>query len=386
MTMSLRNRLVPVLAGLALLGAGAVRADEPAVKGPTFAGYVQGSFNYDLNDPASGATFMRVYDAHHNTFSLNNAHVAMTGSIGDVAYTVETDMGHDAAIHRSSGFGVELFDGTGANVVDGSGANVDPDVDTFDLQEAYVTFPDPILSKMGLKATMKVGKFVTYEGIEVIESGANPTVTRGSLFGFAEPYTHTGGALTLTFGAIAVSAGLLNGWDRLVDDNDAKMGVLNVNIGLGEKVGMVNLTGYSGAEGSNTGKKKNSLDLTGVLKVLPKTDLWYQVNYGDEEQVAGGVNKWGGAGIQPLFKFSDAFSLGLRLEYFELKAVGAAYGAGSLAVSNATAALGWNFAKGVTTRLEFRHDESGSALPFEDSFGNFRHRANTVTLETIVSF
>ncbi len=364
---------------------------ESKVTGPTFAGFVNLSYNYDLNDPASGMTQMRVYDVHHNSFELNSAHVAMTGAAGDASYAVETDFGHDAAIHKSSGFGQTLSltaTPSGDMIVDkvtGGAPTVDTDVDTFDVQEAYVSFPDPILSMLGLKATVKAGKFVTYEGIEVIESNGNPTISRGYLFGYAEPYTHIGGAMTVTIGSIAVTGGVVNGWDRLIDDNKPKMGLANINIGLGN-AGMVNLTGYSGAEGSNAGKKKNSIDLTGVLKVLPMTDLWYQVNYGDEEQLAGGVNKWGGAALEPLIHFSDAWTLGLRGEYFDNKPAGLAYGKGAATFVNATAALGWTFMKNTTMRLEFRHDESASSAPWDDSAGVMHHRTNTLSHELVMTF
>ncbi len=373
-----------------------------APAGPKISGYIQSSYTYNLNDPASGATFMRIYDSQHNTFIFNNAHVAITGTLGKVGYVIESDIGYDASVHKSWGFGGGTvptleFDGmdpvSATSFKTGTASAPDPDADIFDLQEAYATFPDPLLGMLGIEATVKVGKFVTYEGIEVIESGANPTISRGYLFGFAEPYTHVGGVVAVPVGPATVSAGLLNGWDRLRDDNKAKMGVVNVNVGLGEKVGMVNLTGYSGSEVANAGLKKNSVDLTGVLKLIPMTDLWYQVNYGDEQQaydsatgMGGGVNKWGGAGISPLIKLTDSFLLGLRGEYFESKVVGAAYGAGSLAIASGTATLCWNHIGGVMTRLEFRHDESASSLPFDDFNGNPKHAANTVSLETIVSF
>ena len=40
--------------------------------------------------------------------------------------------------------------------------------------------------------TLTGGKFVTYEGIEVIEGPVNPTLTRGFLFGLAEAIGHVG--------------------------------------------------------------------------------------------------------------------------------------------------------------------------------------------------
>src|SRR5258708_16699814 len=61
--------------------------------------------------------------------------------------------------------------------------------------------------------TFTAGKFATYEGIEVIEGPADPTITRGFLFWLAEPVTHVGAKLHYTTGPVDVGVGLVNGWD-----------------------------------------------------------------------------------------------------------------------------------------------------------------------------
>lgn len=349
MTMQTRNRWVPVLAGLALLGAAPARTEEATATGPTFTGYVNTSYSYDLNDPLGGWTSLRSYDAKSGTFRLNSAHVAINGGLGDVKYTIETDAGTDATFTRDASFALVQ-------------------ANSFDIQEAYATFPDPILKLIGVSATVKAGKFVTFEGIEVIEPNANPTVTRGYLFGLAEPFAHVGVVITKPLGPVSLTVGAVNGWDKMLDNNDAPMGVINANIGLGEKVGMVNLTGYYGAETAAPGQHRNSFDLTSDLKFVPKVDLWIQANYGYEDSLPYHDAAWGGFALEPVISLSDTFSIGLRAEYFE--DVGGSRtlvsdGAGgyiSLAGTNFTIAPTWKFAKNAMMRWEYRMDSSNKQI------------------------
>jgi len=61
--------------------------------------------------------------------------------------------------------------------------------------------------------TFTAGKFVTSEGIEVIEGNQDYTVTRGFLFGLAEPYTTTGVKADYQFTKqLDLMLGVVNGW------------------------------------------------------------------------------------------------------------------------------------------------------------------------------
>ena len=67
---------------------------------------------------------------------------------------------------------------------------------------------------------VKVGKFVTLLGYEVIESPSNLNYSRGYLFGLAIPLTTTGGLVSYSFSdQLSAQAGLVLGWDRSNTDN-----------------------------------------------------------------------------------------------------------------------------------------------------------------------
>jgi hypothetical protein len=65
----------------------------------------------------------------------------------------------------------------------------------FDLQEAYISGRIPI----GNGPVVKVGKFVTLLGYEVIESPNDLNYSRGYLFSLAIPLTHTGVLASYSF-------------------------------------------------------------------------------------------------------------------------------------------------------------------------------------------
>ena len=127
---------------------------------PTISGHIDTTYTYNLGSPKDGFNRLRSYDDKDNTIALNSTHLAFTGSMGDAGYNIEVDAGRDAELNN----GTRLAGGTPT------------DSNFFDVQEAYLTYKCP-KTLIGLK----VGKFVTPEGIEVIESKDNPTISRGYL-------------------------------------------------------------------------------------------------------------------------------------------------------------------------------------------------------------
>lgn len=375
------------LAALALVAGGPARAEEAKAEPPKLGGYVESSYCYDFSEPSNNTITARSYHAQHNTF-MTNAHIGLTGAVGALNYTVETDMGNVARVDGG---------GYGAPAAAFS---------AIDVQEAYVTFPDPLLSKYGVTDT--VGKFVTYEGIEVVESPLNPTVTQGYLFGLAEPFTHVGAVKSVAMGPVTIRAGVVNGWDRAMDNNGALTGVAVVKC-EDAKLGMVNLSAYSGADQDfspgYSGRKKQSVDATGVFH-LPQVELWWQYNYGDEKVAydpatkLSGWDHWSGGGLQPVIKLNDAWSFGVRAEYFAwtASAAPAPLGAwrpgyampGVVALTNVTVTANWAMAQGLTGRIEVRHDDSDQDIFVANdpagAFGGMRDDATAVTMQMVASF
>ncbi len=273
-------------------------------EGPAVSGFIDTTYNYNFNSYEETANnLFHSYDAQANTFLLNTTHLVFNGSVEQLSYVVELDVGSDASVNTASGSG---------------------EGDDFDIQEAYGVYS--VEEGMGLK----FGKFVTYNGIEVIESGSNPTISRGYLFGLAEPFTHVGGVFFKTFGSVDIHIGAVNGWDQLKDVNTEPTGVLKVGYNGGDPLNLI-FSAYAGPEqADNNNDKRVTFDLTGVTKIIPSLDLWFQLNTGSEDNVpmtsvlsdgSSAVSTkdadWSGLGIQPIYHVNDDFSVGFRYEYFK---------------------------------------------------------------------
>ncbi len=283
-------------AGLAIVGLAALTVSA----GTSITGSLEAGYNYNLSIPSdSNKNVLHSYDGMSKTFTLNNAHLVFSGSDSatGLGYTVETDIGSDAKFNRS------LDASLGA-------------ADIFDLQEGYITWA----FGPGRTWTLKAGKYVTYQGIEVVEGGSNPTVTRGLLFGLAEPVSHTGLDISNTMGIFDVHAAVVNGCDLFIDNNTMPSLVGKVGINLGNPLALTISTMWGPEKAGNIDDKRFTLDATGVTKVIPMVDLWFQGLYGMEDKASlvttGEDNSWMGFGLQPLVHLNNWFGLGLRYEFF----------------------------------------------------------------------
>lgn len=318
-------------------GAGNVVAttgNGPAVipDAPSITGFVDTTYNYNLDRPASGYNTGYSYMQKDNTFQVNDCQLEITGAPKTdqaITYMMKIDFGTDATIQQSSSAPAVGVSGTGGSL---------------DVEEAWGWYVDPV-SKVGLK----VGKFVTYEGIEVIESMNDPTITRGLLFSLAEPFTTTGALATWTGSVFDFAAGAVNGYDELTASNEGKTLVLKMGVTLGDPLALT-VSGLYGTYQSPTGtgltapgpngsvnsNKRGSFDITGLTKVIPKIQLNFQFNAGFAKNAAptvalGAINAgagnpnpaingqahWIGGGIQPVYAFTASTNIGFRAEVLD---------------------------------------------------------------------
>jgi hypothetical protein len=318
----------------------AAPAEAPAAAGPVVTGYVEASYHLNFSDPRFNAETgipLRVYDPTGNSFALHAAHLAITHKFSDeISAVIEFDMGRDAAANSL----LQAYPWSNTAQFG------------FDVQEAYATY-----GSNGWLLT--AGKFVTYQGIEVIEGVLNPTITRGFLYGWAEPLTHTGVKLHYQpVDEFNIGVGVVNGWDQLADNNSTKTIIARIAVTPSDKF-FAALSGTFGGE--QTGSNKNprtSIDLTGAITPSGAFQLWYQANFGAEKVIPkdGGEIKatWYGFGLQPVFTSGD-FTFGGRLEYFaDPKGVRTGFNAGKF--FNVTLTPGIKLAPPFKLRGEFRAD------------------------------
>lgn len=228
------------------------------------------------------------------------------------------------------------------------------------------------------------GRFAAFEGIEVIEGPDNPTISRGYLFGLAEPYTHVGGYFLATpTEKLFFKIGVIQGWDMLFDNNKMKTGIAELGFTDIAEILSFDIAYYVGPEQKdNDSNLRHSGDITGVLK-LGKVDIWFQGNGGFEEKVVNGKDDtWFGGGVQPVIRVAD-FILGLRYEFFKNQK-GSRTGFENLLVHNFTISPGIKKG-GLLARVEFRFDVANQPI-FEDRKGDKKKNLPTVSMGFSYSF
>ncbi len=284
-----------------------VAADTTPDTGPTFTGFADTTYNFNTNGPrvsgAGGSTnTFHSFDNEANSFNLNDAQLKVSGHpVKDQAITYVFSLDY----------------GTDAKAINAADPNQVGNVVT--IEEAYGTWMDS-KTKIGVK----IGKFVTYEGIEVIESMNDPTITRGLLFSLPEPFTNTGALLTYNPNdKLDIEAGVVNGWDEIQAVNSGKtvLGHAGYNWGDPLSLSATIMYGTAPIPGDDT-DKRFSFDLTGLTKVVKNLALNFQLNYGRQQHAATEVGKggegasWFGLGVQPVYTINDKWSLGGRIEWF----------------------------------------------------------------------
>lgn len=342
------------------------------VRMPKISGHIDTIYNYNFKKPASLTTKIGTpggaagnnlssYVTEANSIDFNTAHLVFSGSLQEnTGYVIELDAGTDANVNTP---------------LSGAGSS-----DDFDIQEAYLTYSHP-----GTGISVKAGKFVTLEGIEVIESPANPTISRGYLFGMAEPFTHVGALFSraLPIKGLELRAGVVNGWDLLKDNNEGKtvFGGLGINYGNWATGG---LSIYFGPEqAANDSNYRTSIDLTLFSKPMEKLNIAWQANWGQEEGVSGSrFDHWMGFGIQPVYQFTDKLSLGGRAEYMDNK-LGSRFGNRGGNLFNITVTPGYKLTENALFRVEYRHDLANNAF-FESDSGAFDEKQLDQTLAEFV--
>lgn len=330
------------------------------LNGFQFGGLVYGSYNHNFNNPDGRGNNLRIFDQKHNNFTMDllQLEVSKETESGVGFYSV-LDYGETAGLIQSN-WGGDL-------------------AHNFEVQQAYMTYNFGI----GNGVEMKFGKFATLLGGEVIESPYNPNVSRSFMFGYAIPFTHTGVLFsTALTDMVSLSAGMVNGWDNVVDNNDSKTFLGSLGLEVGDLAWTFN--GVFGAEEDDNGSSKTGVFDT-VLTYTPmdNVDLLLNFDYGvasdvfsggdDDAEWTGlsGIVALGGALLNPDL---EAWSLAIRGEWF---ADNHNYRLGidddegpfnedrNVNLWEVTGTLKWQMTDNLQARLEYRHDGSNRNV-FED--------------------
>ena len=317
-----------------------LEGDVLGLNGFQFGGLMYGSYNYNFNSPDSGSNELRIFDQNHNDFTMDLLQLEVSKETeSGIGFHTVLDYGKTAGLIQSD-WGGDL-------------------AHNFEIQQAYMTYKFGI----GNGVDMKFGKFATLLGGEVIESPYNPNVSRSFMFGYAIPFTHTGvlfsTALTDMF---SLTAGVVNGWDSVTDNNNGKTFLGSLGLEVGDLAWTFN--GVFGAEDDDSGSSKTGVfDTVLTYSPMDNVDLLANFDYGTaSEQVDGEDADWLGlSGIVTLGGglmgegLAD-WSFALRGEWFSDPD---GYRTGiEQDLREVTGTFKWQMTENMQARLEFRHDWS----------------------------
>lgn len=341
--------------------------------------FVSAGFLYNLNQPSTKLSTLRVFDAPDNTFTIGVAELTVQKAVAapsDVGFRVDLDFG--GTIPPST---VSFGDLPG----------------NFDLRQGFVSWVAPVGS--GLR--LDVGKFVTHNGSEVIEGwdNYNDNYSRSFLFNYAIPFTHTGAKVSYTLSPqVSLMAMVANGWDSVISrTRDKTVGGQIALTPVDPLSILLNYTG--GVENIAPGQDqfRHLFDVVATLKVASLLTLGVNGDYGIERGTsrvtAGSDSKWYGAAGYLRVDAPAGYGLALRAEIFrDESGTRFAFPPGSPASFNSVKQTVYEgtataFAKlgHLVLRGEFRLDASDNAI-YTKSNGTLGKTQPTLALNTLVAY
>jgi hypothetical protein len=227
----------PLMAGLNALGLAKPLEDANINIG----GFIEASTTFYVDRSGAKLNNGRGFDAEDQDPTLNQVDIFVERTVDpskgkfDIGGRIEWIYGGDARFIHSTG----LFDYQGAAPGDND--------NQFDPVQFYGDLAIPVGN--GLK--VRFGKFVTPAGFEVINPTQNWLYSRGLLFTYLLPFTHTGVVVNYSCtDALTTGIGVVRGWDDALEDknNDGVTILVTAGYAFADKKSNLLFTGLFGPE------------------------------------------------------------------------------------------------------------------------------------------
>jgi hypothetical protein len=342
--------------------------------GVVMGGHVAASYSYNWNNPSAGAGAqpLNTFNNAHNEFQLDAAKLEIgrpTDGPGTAGFQFDILYGQNADILRgispSLVAGQPGFPTAPVNVPALQG----DDEASFFLQQAYVSY-----NLNGVE--LKLGRWETLLGYEMLDTNDNPNISHGLLFTWAIPFYHTGllasGNITEN---LSWSAGIANGFNNSTENNDQKAAVGQLafesgNFGtrLSGYYGFDNQTGQATAPVTSS-DSNYVLDLVTTFQATDALGFWLNVDYGEAEDLHplnGDDARWWGYSAGAKFDISDSTYFALRYEHLEdEETIRVSPGtARNFEADSITGTLGHQLTDRLLVRAEVRYDQADDdAIP-----------------------
>lgn len=340
----------------------AMQAAERAGMGEIFSslglklsGWISQSYTFNPHRPENRLNLLRVFDDRSNDYRMNQFSLILErpleeGKDLDWGLKVQTIYGADSRFIHSLDLPEADSPFTKHTV------QVDP-------TQFYLLFRLPI----GGGLTVKMGKYVTSLGYEVIDAPGNPLYSHSYLFGFAIPFTHTGVQLDYQVSdASNVYYGLVRGWDVVTTDlNSSFSHMFGMGLKPSEELNLL-LNLVTGPETESENNYRTVVDLVASWQPLPRWSFVLNADVGLERLPNTQGSLWWGVAGYVTYRWSPALAATLRAEYFRDDTQTRISGAKDL--TELTLGLELHPIKGFRNlrfRPEFRWDHAVSGKPFD---------------------
>lgn len=300
-------------------------------------GYTNMSYTYNFNEPDDRENSYRGYDRIHNALLFNVLQLSATA---------------ESTTESRVGFGVKVNFGRNAEVFT---PYDEATSDRFDIVEAWVSY------QLRESLQLKLGKMGTLAGFEGADEKDNYNISRGLLWGYLQPLTHTGARLVykpegekydLTFG-------VNRGWDTFRhDNNDALSYEARLGYTQSDKLsyGLTYLVGPEGYKNDND--LRHLIDLVVNCQLSDKTTLGlnYDLRFDEDSAPGGGTAASHGLAGYIKHDINEKTSIAARIEGLQDK--GRAVTGERQTLGSATVTVQRELGKNLFGRVELRHDAS----------------------------
>lgn len=323
----------------------------------TIGAHGEAFYSYVLADPTNGVNNARIFDSRHNTFALSSAGMSIDAKSTYVGVRVALWFGLTSEVI----YGAEPF-------APGAGSTGPSDGTLWRyLQEAFVTGRIPLGNDRSID--VDAGLFVSPIGLESVLAKDNWNYSSSNL-NFALPFYHVGVRATYPVGRTwSLTLGVYNGWTNVIDSNDGKSIGLHAAGEVGRLAwGSTYWTGNERPRGSPEGKAwLHHLDAWSKLQLMSWLWVGMQADVGFEPNRID-TNLWYAGALYGRVQVGAPLFLTVRADYFRDKP---GDGASPLFysvdwVSSQTVTLEFKPYGNFSFRLEYRHDEAGAPLYFDE--------------------
>lgn len=236
-------------------------------------GYVETYFAWSFGEPENGLIAWRGFDNRHATFTLSNVAVRTRFELDRVFAAITLQWGHTPDTYYLA----EPAD-PDPTVPISVGVGPSSSADWRFLQEAYLGWNAPLLDGVLIEG----GLFLSPIGMEGLAIREQWNWSRTNLF-YGLPFYHTGIRLSTPLGSdLVLHAAVLNGWNSVLDNNDAKSIALWLDYDAGDLAFHVLYFGGIERFDESEGAWRNLFDAWVRWSPIPELTLALHANAGFE--------------------------------------------------------------------------------------------------------